>query len=197
MPDFFNTCDKVEMPAGVVTELEVEEGYLPQQPKIVREIAAPVNLTATFQRLDLATLTQNTFPVVGANKLVDWNPTSKLLTFNNTMTQNYIAAINMKASMTGIVLPPLLAPVYIQFRFVVPDGNGPGVPYYFPFATGDGFMDIQEMAYNAPMRHQRLTPITSDASKRATGVGCEARVNALPLTGTASISFFSIYMFGS
>ncbi len=197
MPNFFNTCDQAEMPAGVVTKIEVETGYMPQQPKIFREIAAPVNLTTSFQRIDLATENANTFQNLGTKKLVDWDSGSKLFTFNDTTTRNYIATLNLKATLTGVVLPPLLAPVYVQFRFVVPDGNGPGVPYYFPFSTGDGYMDLQEMAYNAPMRHQRLTPITSDANKRATGVGCEARINALPLTGTVALSYFSIYMFGA
>lgn len=50
---------------------------------------------------------------------------------------------------------------------------------------------------SAGVRHQQLTPITSDANKRATGVGVDVRISATPLTGTVTLPFFSIYMFGA
>ncbi len=194
MPDFFNTCDVT----GDLTETEVTTGYMPMQPHISRETASPLTLTTSWQRLDLSTSTANTFgATAGPSKLVDWDATNKYFTFNDNTTRNYLATINLKTTMTGITLAPLTSPIYVQFRFVVPDGNGPGSPYFFPFTNSDGYMDLQEVAYNSSMRHQRLTPITSNAMKRATGVGCEVRINANPLTGSVQIPFFSVYMFGA
>lgn len=201
MPNYFNTCDVIPaltaLQSEALTETEYATGYVPQQPKHVRQIASTVTLTTTFQRLDLATLTANTFPSVGSELLTDWDATNKLLTFNDSTTRNYMVALNAKTSASGIVAPPLAAPVYMQFRFVVPDGVSPGVDYYFPHATGDGYIDLQEITYNTPMRHQQVTPVTSDANKRATGVGCDVRLSAAPLTGTVTLPFFSIYMFGA
>lgn len=181
-----------------LTDEDVTSGQMPPQPRIFREISSGITLTTTFQRLNLATLTANTFPLVdGSERLVDWDATGKYLTFNSGVTQNYIAALNGKVTMSGITVPPLAAPIFVQFRFVVPDGVSPGVDYYFPFSTGDGYMDLQMVSHNSSMRHQQLTPITSDAIKRATGVGCEARISANPLTGTCTLPYFSVYMFGA
>lgn len=201
MPDLFNTCDKVAVPPGVVTVTDVASGYMVPQPKIYRELSSGVTLTTSWQRLDLATLvggaSGNSFAGTSPNKLVDWNPTSKLLTFNSGVTQNYIATLNAEISTAGILLTPIVAPIKINFRFVVPDGNGPGSDYYFPFSTRGGYMDLHEVAWNGQMNVQRQTPITSDAPKRATGVGCDVKLSSNPLTGSISFSGFSIYMFGN
>lgn len=195
MPNSFNTCDVVQ---DALTDQEVIDGWMPPQPKIYREITTPVVLSTSFQRLDLSVNNANTFTNgLGGKKLVDWDATNKLFTFNDTTTRNYIAALNLKLTTSGVLVTPIVAPVYVQFRFVVPDGVSPGVDYYFPFSTGDGFMDLQEVAFNGTRRHQRLTPVTSDANKRATGVGCEVRTSALTLTGSLTVAAFSVYLFGA
>ncbi len=180
-----------------LTEAEVTQGFMPIQPRIHRQISGTVALSTAWARLDLATNNANTFSFLGAEQVVDWNVTDKLFTFNDGTTRNYIAALNAKITTTGIVAPPLAAPVYAQFRFIVPDGVSPGVDFFFPFSTGDGFMDLQEVAYVSSMRHQQLTPVTADAAKRTNGVGCEMRLSAAPLTGTVTLAYFAIYMFGA
>lgn len=196
MPDFFNTQDVLNMP-GVLTDARVESGYMPPQPRIYREIASGLPLSTSWQRFDLSVNNGNTFPVIGANRLVDWNGTNKTFTFNDTTTRNYIAALNIKLVTTGILVTPVVLPVKVNFRFVVPNGNGPGNDYYFPFSTSDGYMNLQEVSWNGTELTQRLTPVTSDAMKRTNGVACEAKLSSNPLTGGITASAFSIYMFGS
>jgi hypothetical protein len=196
MPDFFNTSDVLNMP-GVVTEANVAAGYMPPQPRIYREIGSSLPLTTSWQRLDLSVLNANTFPVAGANRLVDWNSSSKVFTFNDSTTRNYIAALNMSIATSGVLVTPIVIPIKVQFRFVVPNGVSPGVDYYFPFSTSAGYMDLKEVAWNGGDNVQRLTPVTSDLPKRVNGVGCDVRLSSSPLTGGISASAFSIYMFGS
>jgi hypothetical protein len=192
MPRF----EDVDMSAAL-TEAEVAAGQVPPQPVIFRQTSGSVTLTTNWQRLDLATQNVNSFPGTSPAKTVDWDATNKLFTFNAATTRNYIATLNARVQMSGITLAPLATPIYVQYRFVVPNGVSPGVDFFFPFSTTDGFLDLQEVPYNSTMRHQRLTPITADASKRANGVGCEMRINANPLTGSVSVTHFSLYMFGS
>ena len=193
MPRF----EDVDMSAAL-TEAEVAAGAVPPQPIIFRQIAnTPALSAAGWTRMAMSVENANTFPSMGSAKRVDYNTGTNLFTFNDTVTRNYIAAMNVRVVMAGITLAPLATPIYVQTRFVVPNGSGPGVDYAFPFSTTDGFMDLQEVAYNNTFRHQRLTPITSDAMKRTNGVGCEMRLNANPLFGTVTVTHFSIYMFGS
>lgn len=195
MPDFFNTNDKVQVPAGVVTDAEVETGYMPPQPKIYREIASGLTLTTSWQRLDLSVDNGNSFS--GSPKIVDWNAVNKVFTFNNFMTQNYLAALNIKLTTAGILITPVVIPIKVQFRFVVPNGVSPGVDYYFPFSTSDGYMDLQEIGWNGARNIQRTTLVTSDPPKRTNGVGCEVKLSSNPLTGSISASHFSLYMVGA
>ncbi len=188
--------EDVDMSAAL-TEAEIAAGAVPPQPVMFRQAASNITLTTSWQRIDMATLTVNSFPLMTSTRRVDWDATNKLITFNDTVTRNYVTALNARVQMSGITLAPLVTPIYAQFRFIVPNGNGPGVDYFFPFSTTDGFLDLQEVAYNATMRHQRLTPVTSDAMKRTNGVGCEMRINANPLSGTVVITHFSLYLFGS
>ncbi len=192
MPRF----EDVDM-TGALTEAEMAAGQVPPQPVIFRQISGNVTLTASWQRMNMSVENVNSFPSMGSAKRVDWNAGSQLFTFNDPATRNYIATLNTRVAMAGITLAPLATPVYVQFRFIVPNGNGAGQDYAFPFSTTDGMMDLQEVAYNSTFRHQRLTPITSDAMKRTNGVGCEMRLNTAPLLGTVTVTHFSIYMFGS
>ena len=198
MPDYFNICDQIFIDPDVVTGTKVTQGMMPLQPTFVREIASPVVLSSTFQRLDLATLRQNTFAEVSPDlKIVDWDSVNDLITFNNSYTQNYVAAINPKVTVASVVVTPILPTKRLQFRFVVPDGVSPGVNYYFPHATGDGFVDLGEIIYNGSWRHQQTTPITSTPDKRTNGVGLEVRLDSSLLTGTATLDYFSLYLFGA
>lgn len=196
MPDFFNTQDALNMP-GVLTNAEVESGYMPPQPRIHREIGSGLALSTSWQRVDLSIPLSNSFPSLGANKMVDWNAASKLFTFNDTTTRNYSATLNISLSSTGILLTPVVIPIKVNFRFVVPNGNGAGSDYYFPFSSTDGYMDLQEISWNGKRNIQKTTPITSDTMKRTNGVGCELKLSSNPLTGGIVASYFSVYMFGA
>lgn len=172
----------------------VMAGDMAAAPKMQRDTASTLTLSTTWQTLDLATLRSNSFPLVdGTNRLVDWNVTSDLITFNGQYDRNYLLVLNAKIITTGL-LGLLSTPSYAQFRFRVPDGVSPGTDFFFPFSASDGFMDLQTIDYNKTLRHQQITPVTADVSKRVNGLQCQMRFDAVPTLGTVTLPYFSLLL---
>ena len=178
----------------------IAEGHNAPSPKMQRSTAAPLALSTTWQRLDFATAMVNEFQVVNdAGMLtVDWDAANKLITFNDTVTRNYVAYFTIEHTAAGVASPPILPPVRAQLRYTVPDGDGVGVDLHFPnrgAASGNEYMDLTPIIANTTYVAHQSVHIPAGPVLRPHGAGIEIRLSAaMPGAATVTMDYAVVYL---
>lgn len=172
-------------------------------PKMWRNLSASISpMTTTWTRLDFATLVFNEFPAVtaGGLKLVDWDTTNKLITFNDQAgsDHNYEVFFTTEVTATGISLPPILPPVSVQLRYVIPDAGGVGVHFYYPnhgAASGKEYMDFSDIIANNTVVHHQGEHFSAVSLVRAHGIGIDVRLStSMPILSAANLDGAMMYI---
>lgn len=177
---------------------------LPSSAYIRVERNTSLTLSTSWQRIDFkdaSALNANTFTTAMNNKkLVEWDTTNKLFTFNTDVDRNFAFDIDYSANISNVITTLLATNVSaIQWRFVIPNGVSPGVPFCFPNpqSTGvNGYGESGPVNLKTPWRDKIPQQIRSSANIRTNGLGFEMRLSIAPVLGTISLDFITAICYG-
>lgn len=189
-----------------VTRSQMAQSALPAQARMrVERNVTPITLSTTWQRVifnDPNPLNLNTFPTEASGKqTVSWDAANGLFLFNATEDRNYTVDIDVQLDVSSVITALLGSNVLrFQWRFVIPNGIGAGVPFTFPFPGSDGASGYAEAA-NAVglMAAQRVSisrNIYATQIMRTNGLGIDLRLSGAPALGTVKASLATAQIYG-
>ncbi len=162
------------------------------QPRLRVNRSSVMAITTTWQKLDFSgtsSVNVNTFgkdPVTG-NSMVMWDTSAKLFKFYEQNDQNYDCSLFLSTTTNLITVRAT-----IQYRCVVPNGGGAGIPSYFPFPDDSTpYVDIAEATLLATQVNHKVEkiPLYLNSVLRANGFWIELKLsNSLVTLGTCNLN---------
>ncbi|MBO0358623.1 hypothetical protein J0X19_11760 [Hymenobacter sp. BT186] len=176
------------------TDNDILNGNLEGSPRLRVNRSTALALSTSWQRVDfngVSSVNVNTFPDVDGQgtKKVRWDSVNKVFLFSDTVDRNYNVSLFMH-----LVASALLTGNAVQMRYVIPNGNGLGNNFYFPFPDDGGFKEITTFAGSADKRVTDNTIIYVNQMIRDNGLGIELKMqNSFLATVNLTSSAFIIY----
>lgn len=164
-----------------ITDWAIQNNQTVPAPRLRINRTAALPLTTSWQRINFdgtAPFNINSFPP----NTVAYNTTTRLLTFNSTVDQNYTLQFYYHLTST---LGAGQFPLSVSFRGVIPAPT----PIYLPFPEGRGYMDLDIMSSN----YGSYLNITLFASTqiRQYGFGLEMKTNRTPISLASGVVLLS------
>jgi len=166
------------------------QNYTVDQPRMRVNRTAPLTLSTTWQTVDFngtSTFNVNDFgndPTTG-KKMVSWDATAKLFRIYGDYNNTYLLQLFPTTTTTAVSVRSTL-----QYRIVIPNGNGAGSDLYIPYPEAGGYADINEVTIlSTQMQHNPIIfGITATPAIRANGFYVQVRLSTLITLGSCTLN---------
>lgn len=160
------------------------------QPRIRVNRTIGVNLTNSWQDIvfnGTSTYNVNSFGIdtSSGNKMINYDSATNLFKFYNIYDTNYNLTLFLKITSTVVSTGTT-----IQYRFVIPNGNGAGQDVYFPFPDTDGYADLAGLALKIGAVNHTVAPLPLYLNNmiRTNGIKFQMRLDATLAIGTITLN---------